>query len=56
MFFYLHLFQETPVSIDGIYYEEIPTEALHIAERGEVRDPNHLDRNGKETSGVEERI
>jgi hypothetical protein len=53
MFVYLHLFQEAPVSIDGVYYEDIPTEALHQAERGEIRG---IEGNGKKRSEVEERV
>jgi len=53
MFFYLHLLGETPVSIDGVYYEEIPTESVHLGERANSRD---LDGSDKRKSEVEDRV
>jgi hypothetical protein len=56
MFWYLHLQGEAPVSIDGVYYEQIPAEVLHHAERGESRAHDGLDGNGKRMSEIENRV
>jgi hypothetical protein len=56
MFFYLHLHGEPPVSIDGVYYDQIPAEALHHAERGESRENRDFDANGNRKSGIEDRV
>jgi hypothetical protein len=56
MFFYLHLFQEPPISIDGVYYEQIPAEALHPTERGDRQHHQDLDGNGKKRTEIEDRV
>lgn len=50
LFWYLHLQGEPQVAIDGIYYDQIPAQELHLAERGEHSTPDSLDTDGRKTS------
>lgn len=52
MFWYLHLYNEAPIAIDGVYYEQIPSGALHP----HTEDHLGVDDNDKRRSTIEDRV